>query len=115
VILALTGTDLYRDIRVNGAAKRALRAADRLIVLHAGATAELPRNLRGKARLVPQSAPRPARAQAKRKGSFEVAVVAHLRPEKDPLRTAQAAALLPPASRLRVVHVGRALSPRMRR
>ena len=115
VVVALTGTDLYRDIRVNASAKWALRAADRLIVLHAGATAELPRNLRGKARLVPQSAPRPAGAQAKRKGVFEVAVVAHLRPEKDPLRTALAAALLPRESLLSVVHAGRALSPRMRR
>jgi glycosyltransferase involved in cell wall biosynthesis len=37
----------------------------------------------------------------------------HLRPVKDPLRTALAARLLPPSSRLRVLHLGAALSEEM--
>jgi glycosyltransferase involved in cell wall biosynthesis len=37
--------------------------------------------------------------------------VGHLRPEKDPLRTALAARALPTASRIQVVQVGAALSP----
>jgi glycosyltransferase involved in cell wall biosynthesis len=40
-----------------------------------------------------------------------VLVLAHLRDVKDPLRAAFAARLLPPASRLRVVHAGRPLTP----
>jgi glycosyltransferase involved in cell wall biosynthesis len=36
-------------------------------------------------------------------------VFGHLRDEKDPFRTALAARLVPPDSRLRVIHVGRAL------
>jgi putative glycosyltransferase (TIGR04348 family) len=113
IVVALTGTDLYRDIHTDASAQRSLGLAARLIVLHAGAPAELPRRLRSKARLVPQSAPRPARKPAPIKSAFEVAVVAHLRSEKDPLRTALAARLLPPESKVRVVHVGRALTPAM--
>jgi putative glycosyltransferase (TIGR04348 family) len=114
VALALTGTDLYVDIHQDADAARSLALADRLIVLHAGAAAELPRRLRGKVALVPQSAPVPARKPGPIASAFEVAVVAHLRPEKDPLRAAAAARLLPPASRIRVVHAGRALSPQAR-
>ena len=42
---------------------------------------------------------------------FKVCVIGHLREEKDPLRTAMAARLLPSSSRLRVLHIGRALNP----
>lgn len=114
IVVALTGTDLYRDIHSDAGARRSLELAARLIVLHAGAPAELPARLRGKTRLVPQSAPLPARLLRPRTGIFEVAVVAHLRVEKDPLRTALAARLAPPESRLLVVHAGRALTPAMR-
>jgi glycosyltransferase involved in cell wall biosynthesis len=49
------------------------------------------------------------KAPAKAVCRFEVVVVAHLRDEKDPLRAGLACALLPPASRLRVRHVGAVL------
>jgi glycosyltransferase involved in cell wall biosynthesis len=58
---------------------------------------------------VPQSAP-PVRALKPSRRAFEVAVVGHLRDEKDPLRTALAARLLPAESRVRVVHAGAPLS-----
>jgi glycosyltransferase involved in cell wall biosynthesis len=45
---------------------------------------------------------------------FDVAVVAHLRPEKDPLRTAQAVRVLDPGTPVRVMHAGAALSVEMR-
>jgi putative glycosyltransferase (TIGR04348 family) len=114
VIVALTGTDLYRDVRVDASARRSLELADRLVVLHDGATAELAPGLRPKVHVVPQSAPAMRRLPPLGR-SFEVLVVAHLRPEKDPLRTAQAARELGPESRVRVVHAGGALSERMRR
>ena len=44
---------------------------------------------------------------------FTVCVLGHLRPVKDPFRTALAARLLPAESRIRVVHVGAALSEEM--
>jgi glycosyltransferase involved in cell wall biosynthesis len=41
--------------------------------------------------------------------------VGHLRPVKDPFRTAEAVRLLPADSRVRVLHVGAALQPEMER
>ena len=41
------------------------------------------------------------------------ATVGHLRAVKDPFRAAMAARRLPPESRIRIVHLGAALSPRM--
>jgi putative glycosyltransferase (TIGR04348 family) len=110
VVMALTGTDLYRDIHVHAEARRSLRLADRLVVLHDEAWKELPREVRNKVRIIRQSAqplkPRPERSRK----SFDVTVVAHLRAEKDPLRAPLAARLLPDTSRIRIVHAGRALS-----
>lgn len=115
IVVALTGTDLYRDIHEDESAKRSLELADRLIVLHPGAADELPRRLRAKVRVVPQSAPPPTRPPRRKARAFEVAVVGHLRPEKDPLRTALAARLLPAGSRIVVLHAGSALSDEARR
>ena len=44
---------------------------------------------------------------------FDVCVLSHLRAVKDPLRAAYAARRLPAASRVRVLHAGRALSTAM--
>jgi glycosyltransferase involved in cell wall biosynthesis len=48
-------------------------------------------------------------------GAFDVCVLGHLRPVKDPFRAAAAARLLPDTSRIRIVQIGAALSPSMRR
>jgi glycosyltransferase involved in cell wall biosynthesis len=40
-------------------------------------------------------------------------VLGHLRPVKDPFRTAEAARLLPPESKVRVVHIGAPIAPGM--
>jgi putative glycosyltransferase (TIGR04348 family) len=114
VIVALTGTDLYRDVHVDASARRSLELADRLVVLHDAAAAELPARLRPKVHVVPQSAPAMRRLPPRRRW-FEVLVIAHLRPEKDPLRTARAARGLSAGSKVRVVHAGAALSERMRK
>jgi putative glycosyltransferase (TIGR04348 family) len=115
VVVALTGTDLYRDIKHDAAAQRSLQLADWLIVLHDRAARELPRALRRRVRVVPQSAPVVRKRPPHAARAFEVAVVAHLRAVKDPLRTALSARLLPADSRVRVLHAGKALSEQMRR
>ena len=115
IVVALTGTDLYRDIHQDAEAQRSQRLADLFIALHPGAAAELPKALRSKVRLVPQSAPKVQRKPRPAARSFDVAVVGHLRDEKDPLRAALAARRLPPESRVRVLHAGRALSAAYRR
>jgi putative glycosyltransferase (TIGR04348 family) len=112
LIVVLTGTDLYRDIRVDADAQRSLELATRLVVLQRSGLLDVPERLHGKTRVIYQSAPcfgevrRPTRY-------FRVCVVGHLRSEKDPFRTALAARELPAASRIRVVHVGAALRPEM--
>jgi putative glycosyltransferase (TIGR04348 family) len=115
VVLALTGTDLYHDIHHDLAARRSLQLADWLIVLHSGAQRELPLRLRHKVRLVPQSAPPVRGKPPPAVRTFDVAVVAHMRKVKDPLRTARAARLLPADSRIRVLHAGQPLSDEMKR
>ena len=123
IIVALTGTDLYRDILVDEAARRTLDLADRLVVLHDLASLDVPAAVRDKVRVIRQSADPPPPFESGepfapfpslgKDGRFEVAFVAHARPEKDPLRAALAVRALPPASRVRIVHAGRALSAEM--
>jgi putative glycosyltransferase (TIGR04348 family) len=112
LIVVLTGTDLYRDIRSDRDARQSLELATRLVVLQELGSLELPARLRGKTRTVYQSATAvpspPSLARC-----FEVVVSGHLREEKDPFRAAAAAALLPSESRIRITHLGGALTPEM--
>lgn len=132
IVLAMTGTDLYRDILSDASAQRSVELADVLVVLHDLGARALPRAQRAKVHVVRQSAEAPpsaqrgarvpARASARSKRAaarddaapFDVAFVAHLRSEKDPLRAALATRLLRPTSRIRVLHAGRALTEEMR-
>jgi glycosyltransferase involved in cell wall biosynthesis len=59
-----------------------------------------------------QSAVKSRAARRTHDRDFEIAVLANLRSVKDPLRAARAARLLPPDSRIRIVHAGAALGPR---
>jgi putative glycosyltransferase (TIGR04348 family) len=111
LVVALTGTDLYRDLARSAAARRSVALADRLVVLQAEAVRALPASARRKAVVVHQSLRRPSgRARRPDPRSFDVAVLAHLRPVKDPLLAARAARRLPATSRVRVVHAGGALT-----
>ncbi|MDP2787081.1 MAG: selenoneine biosynthesis selenosugar synthase SenB [Pseudomonadota bacterium] len=105
LILVLTGTDIYRDIRRDADAQASLALADCIVTLQEQGPLELPEAFRPKARAIYQSSPRlkPAKRPLR---SFDVCVVAHLRDEKDPFRAAFAARLLPAESRIRVLHVG---------
>lgn len=108
LIVVLTGTDLYRDIRTDAAAQRSLELATRLVVLQERGPDALPAARRGKAVVIYQSAPRLAPG-ARRRTTFDVAVVGHLRDEKDPRLAMRVAERLPHDSRTRVLHIGEAL------
>jgi putative glycosyltransferase (TIGR04348 family) len=112
--VVLTGTDLYRDLPASAAARRSLELADRLIVLQEEALRRLTPRLRRKTRVVYQSAA-PGARRAPPAGVFRVAVVGHLREEKDPFRAAAALERLPQEAAIEVVHVGAALSADMAR
>lgn len=114
LIVVLTGTDLYRDIHTDADAQHALQLATRLVVLQTRGLEELGSALQNKTRVIFQSAPTLA-PRPKRSRTFDICVVAHLRDEKDPLRAAYAAELLPADSRIRILHVGAALTPEMAR
>jgi putative glycosyltransferase (TIGR04348 family) len=113
LVVALTGTDVYGAIHTSAEARQALEAASHLVVLQPLAALELAEHLREKVWVIYQSVRVPAHLPSRRRAVFDVAVVGHLRPVKDPFRTAEAARLLPPDSRVRVWHVGAALSPEM--
>ncbi len=115
LIVALTGTDLYSDIHSNRWAQESLELASCLIVLQAMGKNELPQRLRGKVRVIHQSVDRPSGTIRPKPGVFEVCVLGHLRPVKDPFRTAMAARRLPASSRIQVIHIGAALSKKMER
>lgn len=113
VVVAVTGTDLYGAAPGVSVVTDALAAADRIVVLQPRTVDDLPAAVRPKASVIFQSAVPPARREPVRPDVFEVAVVGHLRPVKDPFRTAEASRRLAPESRVRIVHLGEALSPEM--
>src|SRR5262249_43502195 len=119
LIVALTGTDLYRDIRTSRQAQKSLELGDRLIVLQPRGLEELPARVRHKGRVIYQAVARRPGGTAVddrgRKQTFEVCVLGHLRWEKDPLRAALALRRLPATSRVRVTHAGQALTPALAR
>jgi putative glycosyltransferase (TIGR04348 family) len=110
IVICLTGTDLYRELKDDPGAANVLYLADQLVVLQPLAFSELPPALHGKTMVIYQSAVAPPVAPVKAPESFGICVIAHLREVKDPLRTAMAARLLPPESKIRVILVGKALS-----
>jgi putative glycosyltransferase (TIGR04348 family) len=113
IILALTGTDVYDDIDHSAEARRALEFASRIVVLQPLAIRRLPLALQGKARVIYQSCAFSLRRPKPRAGAFEVCVLGHLRPVKDPLRAALAARRLPASSRVRILQLGASLSPEL--
>jgi putative glycosyltransferase (TIGR04348 family) len=111
LVVALTGTDLYPDLRSSNAGRSSLAWSTRLVVLQPRGLAALPAAYRHKARVIRQSARCSVRRPVPRGTVFQVCVLAHLRRVKDPFRAARAARLLPVSSRIRVVHAGAALEP----
>jgi len=112
LVLCLTGTDLYRDIKTDESAQESLRLATRIVVLQEMALHELAAAARGKTWVIYQSA-KPVKPAAPLKNQFEIAVIGHLREEKDPFRCAMALGYLPQSSRIRICHMGRAMSAEM--
>lgn len=113
LVVALTGTDLYRDVRSSKQAQASLAWASRLVVLQPRGVAALPVHYRAKARVIRQSAHGPHLLTAPRRDRLQVCILSHLRRVKDPFRAARAARLLPASSRIQIVHAGAALDPGM--
>jgi putative glycosyltransferase (TIGR04348 family) len=110
LIVVLTGTDLYRDIALDASAQRSLALASQLVVLNDLGSAALPEALRAKSVCISQSA-RTLAPGRKAQRWFDVAIVGHLRDEKNPQLVWSMAAQLPPETRIRLWHAGAARQP----
>lgn len=110
LVVVLTGTDLYRDIRADASAKASLKLADRLVVLQAEGLKALAPALRRKTVVIHQSVP-PVKRRAASQRHFIVTVIGHLREEKDPFCAVKALGHL--QADIRLVQLGRALSEDM--
>jgi putative glycosyltransferase (TIGR04348 family) len=111
LILQLSGTDIYQYISEDPEPTlRSMELADRLVALNSLAWRVVPKKLRNKLRVIFQSVRKPVAPRQPSQRHIDISVIGHLRDVKDPLRAAEAARLLPAASRIRVVHIGRAYS-----
>ncbi|MBZ5537591.1 MAG: TIGR04348 family glycosyltransferase [Acidobacteriia bacterium] len=120
LVVALTGTDLYRDLPRSRTAQESLKLATRIVALQPMARRELQPPLRKKLRIIYQSVTptikiRRISAVPQSPRNFDVCVIAHLRAIKDPFRAALAARRLPSSSRLRIFHLGAAMTKAMAR
>jgi putative glycosyltransferase (TIGR04348 family) len=112
LILALTGTDLYRDIRTSKEAQHSLDLATRFIVLQEAGPDELTPAQRALARVIYQSEVARVPHRPPRR-IFRVCVLGHLREEKDPFRAALALRHVPADLRFQLVQAGKPMSPEM--
>ncbi len=110
LVVALTGTDLYRDIAVDTEAQRSLALATRLIVLQEQAPFDVPKEWRHKCRVVFQSSTRRA-TLPKTRAHLRAVAVGHLRDEKWPQTLFEAARLLHGDEGILLDHIGHALDP----
>jgi putative glycosyltransferase (TIGR04348 family) len=105
LVLALTGTDLYRDIDTHPEARAWVADAERLVVLNTLGARRLPADAQARAVTVLQSCGE--RQPLARSGRhLRALMVGHLRDEKDPLTYLRAARRLAGRADIRLDHVG---------
>jgi len=113
LVLAMTGTDLYRFIKTHPQPTLAsIQTADELVTLHRLASKIIPEAAQHKVHVIHQSAlPLTSEMIRSSEGpseTFDICVVGHLREEKDSMRVAYAVRNLPDTSNMRVLHYGKA-------
>jgi putative glycosyltransferase (TIGR04348 family) len=109
LILQLSGTDIYQYISDDAEPTlQSMELADRLVALNSLAWRVVPKRFRKKLRVIFQSVRKSTAPRQLSRRRIDLCVIGHLRDVKDPLRAAEAARSLPPTSRIRVVHIGRA-------
>jgi putative glycosyltransferase (TIGR04348 family) len=105
IVLALTGTDLYRDIAVDPLAQQSLKLADRLVVLQDMGPKSLPTEFQSKCQVIFQSTPR-RRSVQKTTQKLRALMVGHLRAEKSPETYFAAVRALAHRSDIVLDHIG---------
>jgi putative glycosyltransferase (TIGR04348 family) len=110
LVVALTGTDLYRDLSTQPRAQASLDVSTRIIVLQSQAREDVPQPWRKKTDICFQSTPKRARLR-KASTRLRAVMVGHLRSEKDPLTALRAMARLSDRKDIVLDHLGAALDP----
>ncbi len=110
IVLVMTGTDLYHDLKDSAEAQKSLQLADAVIVLQDDAVQYLPREHRRKTHVVYQSA-RALTPAKKPRGKINAVVVGHLRQEKSPQTIFDAISDLHDAAPVHILHIGNGLDP----
>jgi putative glycosyltransferase (TIGR04348 family) len=105
LVVALTGTDLYRDIATDPQAQQSLQLADRLIVLQELAPRTLPVALRDKVAVVFQSGTK-RQHLPKTHRQLRALMVGHLRSEKSPETWFKSARILAEREDILLDHIG---------
>jgi putative glycosyltransferase (TIGR04348 family) len=108
LIVALTGTDLYRDIQIDTQAQHSLDAAGQLIVLQELGIRSLPGKHHAKTHTVFQSTTS-RKTLPKTNTHLNAVMVGHLRDEKMPQTLFEAARLLTGEKFIRITHIGAGL------
>jgi putative glycosyltransferase (TIGR04348 family) len=105
IVLALTGTDLYRDITVDALAQQSLKLAHHLVVLQDMGPKSLSAEFQSKCQVIFQSTPRRQSAQ-KTTQKLRALMVGHLRSEKSPETYFAAARALAQRPDIVLDHIG---------
>jgi putative glycosyltransferase (TIGR04348 family) len=112
LVLALTGTDLYRDIHTDPEAQCSLELASRLIVLQSLGINELPQRYHAKTHVVLQSTTE-RKTLPKTAKHLRAVMVGHLRDEKSPQTLFAAALLLRAREDIFIEHIGAGLDEQL--
>ena len=114
IILIMTGTDIYRDLKNSKKVIQSMEMADAIVVLQPEAIDSLPKQFHHKVRVIYQSVKKLSR-KVPPKRHFLASIIGHLRAEKDPLCAAESLRLLPQDSKIQLVQLGKAMSPEFKK
>lgn len=109
VVLIMTGTDIYRDLKDSKKVVKSMEMADAIVVLQPDAIHSLPKQFHHKVQVIYQSVKSITR-KTPPKRHFLASIIGHLRAEKDPFCAAQCLPLLPSDSKIQLVQLGKAMS-----
>lgn len=114
VVLIMTGTDIYRDLKHSTKVINSMEIADAIVVLQPDAIQSLPKKFHHKVQVIYQSVKSITRKPPPKR-HFLASIIGHLRSEKDPFCAAQCLPLLPSNSKIQLVQLGQAMSPEFKK
>lgn len=113
IVVVMTGTDLHRDMPRSRVSRNTLDRADCIVLLEPEGKQLLRRAHAQKCSVIFQSANPVTNPPSPMKRCFEVSMIGHLRPVKDPFLVVKATKFLPVESRIKIFHFGEALDKTM--